>query len=97
MFRAVVRNARFARSARTARRASQCSAASIKQAAIHGATVSRLRVIAGPARFELRSKTEGKRSNRDGERQRKKVKSKEEQEEEEAVEESKIEGEEKQR
>lgn len=30
------------------RRASQCSAAGIKQAAIHGATVSRLRVIAGP-------------------------------------------------
>ena len=36
------------RRARAPRRASQCSAASIKQAAIHGATVSRLRVIAGP-------------------------------------------------
>lgn len=41
------RSGRGAR-ARAPRRASQCSAASIKQAAIHGATVSRLRVIAGP-------------------------------------------------
>lgn len=44
---------------RTRLRSVHCNAGSIKQAAIHGATVSRLRVIAGPALgFEQRRKTE---------------------------------------
>lgn len=38
-----------------ARCASQCDAGSIKQAAIHGATVSQLRVIAGPAGSRLQT------------------------------------------
>ena len=66
MFRAVERNAR-PRSERAHARASQCGAASIKQAAIHGATVSRETPDLGYSRtsssFELRSKTEGKRSD----------------------------------
>lgn len=50
-----------------ARCALQCDAGSIKQAAIHGATVSRLRVIAGPALgFEHRRKTERERGARQG-------------------------------
>lgn len=56
-----------------ARCASQCDAGSIKQAAIHGATVSRLRVIAGPALgFEHRRKTERERGARRGEQEKRK-------------------------
>lgn len=51
----------------------QCDAGSIKQAAIHGATVSRLRVIAGPALgFEHRRKTERERGARQGGQEKRK-------------------------
>lgn len=56
-----------------ARCALQCDAGSIKQAAIHGATVSRLRVIAGPALgFEHRRKTERERGARQGGQEKRK-------------------------
>jgi len=51
--------------------ASQCDASSIKQAAIHGATVSRLQVIVGPALgFVHRRKTEREREGRSEETER---------------------------
>lgn len=58
-----------------ARCALQCDAGSIKQAAIHGATVSRLRVIAGPALgFEHRRKTEREcRARQGGQEKRKRT------------------------
>lgn len=69
------------RRARAPRRASQCSAASIKQAAIHGATVSRLRVIAGPVpasstRTETKKRGDGRgaeQRERERERTRRRV------------------------
>lgn len=55
-----------------ARCASQCDAGSIKQAAIHGATVSQLRVIAGPAGSRLQTpEKDGTRTRGEARRQEK--------------------------